>query len=60
MIDSNPHSRWLTEPRWANGETTTAGIRNPISPKSWSMFELRRASGTLGGRTWSKKPPHSS
>ena len=50
MIDSNPHSRWLTEPRFAKGDTVTAGMRNPISPKSLSMFELARASGTLGGR----------
>ena len=35
-------------------------MRQPISPKSLSMSRLLRSSGTRGGRTWSKNPPHSS
>ena len=42
------------------GEIVTAGIRKPIWPKSWSRSALWRSSGTLGGLTWSKNPPHSS
>ena len=43
-----------------NGEIATAGMRKPIWPKSSLRSLLARASRTRGGRTWSKKPPHSS
>ena len=59
-IDSNPNTPWCTYPRLTHGETATAGIRNPIWPKSLLMSRFIRMSGTRGGRTWSKKPPHSS
>ena len=59
-IDSNPKIPWCTYPRLTHGETATAGIRNPIWPKSLLMSRFIRMSGTRGGRTWSKKPPHSS
>ena len=50
----------LDERLRVNGEIVTAGIRKPICPKSSSRSALWRLSGTLGGVTWSKKPPHSS
>jgi hypothetical protein len=64
-IDSVPYCVWPTRTGSVDrlrvyGEIATAGIRNPIWPKSSSRFVLWRSSGTLGGLTWSKKPPHSS
>ena len=59
-IDSKPKIECDTDPRFTHGDTVTAGIRSPIWPKSWLGSVLLRMSGTRGGRTWSKKPPHSS
>src|SRR3954464_11168965 len=44
--------------RHANGENTNDGTRKPAW--LWSKSNSGSSSGSCGGGTWSKKPPHSS
>src|SRR5438477_183496 len=57
--DACSYSVCDVRPRRANGDTSSAGVRNPRRP---SLPAARSASGSgpaVGG-TWSKNPPHSS
>lgn len=61
MIDVWSYTLWPTKPGRENEENMIVGTRKPAWPRSlgppgaplWS-------SGSRGGRTWSKNPPHSS
>src|SRR5215208_1253588 len=57
-IDSCVTVAWLTCPRRAYGEIAIPGIRKPVSPNVFESLLFWRESGTNGGRTWSKNPPH--
>src|SRR5436305_15079060 len=57
-IDVWSYTSWSMPPRRANGENTNDGTRKPAW--LWSKSAVGASSGSCGGGTWSKKPPHSS
>ena len=60
MIDVWSYWRWSTKPGREYGEARIVGTRNPAWPKLSSSTADASRSGSTGGATWSKNPPHSS